>query len=230
MITRKNGAVTIGVYRKPTHTDRYLDFNSHHELKHKVSTASALLNRAPNLPSTAEGVRKELTYVSNTLKSNGYPSATISNILKKKSTSEVVPSPEELVGMFFKWTDPPDPKNGFTVLPYIKVSLNHLQEFSTTTASEPPPDQLRPCNRNLHLPNQDLHQIGKQTLSIKSPVRTAHEITSEKRVDAYTLEKRNTYETPKSSKVVPVLPAMRGTKATLLILRMHTSSTEAIHA
>ena len=120
LITRKNGAVTICVYRKPTHTDRYLDFNSHHELKHKISTASTLLNRALNLPSTAEGVKKELTHVSNALKSNGYPSATISNILK--STSEVIPSPEELVGMFFKWTDPPDSQNGFAVLslPYIK--------------------------------------------------------------------------------------------------------------
>ena len=72
LITRKNGSVTIGVYRKSTHTDRYLDFNSHHELKHKISTASTLLNRALNLPSTAEGVRKELTHVSNALKSNGY--------------------------------------------------------------------------------------------------------------------------------------------------------------
>ena len=62
---------------------------------------STLLNRALNLPSTAEGVKKELTYVSNALKSYGYPSATISNILKKKSTSEVIPSPEELVGIFF---------------------------------------------------------------------------------------------------------------------------------
>ena len=120
LITRKNGAVTISVYRKPTHTDRYLDFKSHHELKHRISTASTLLNRALNLPSTAEGVRKELTHVSNALKSNGYPSATISNILKKKSTSEVIPSPEELVGMFFKWTDPPDSQNGFAVLSYIK--------------------------------------------------------------------------------------------------------------
>ena len=66
-----------GVYRKPTHTDRYLDFNSHHELKHKISTASTLLNWALNVPSTAEGVRKELTYVSNALKSNGFLSATI---------------------------------------------------------------------------------------------------------------------------------------------------------
>ena len=59
-------------------------------------------------------------------------------------------------------------------------------------------------------------------------VRTAHGITSEKRVDAYTLEQRSTYETPKFLKVVPILPAMHDSKATLLILRMHASSTEAI--
>jgi len=88
-------------------------------LKHRISTASTLVNRALNLPSTPEGVRKELTHVSNTLKSNDYPSATISNV-KKKSTSEVIPSPEELVGMFVRWTDPPDSQNGFAVLPYIK--------------------------------------------------------------------------------------------------------------
>ena len=75
LITRKNGTITIGVYRKPTHTDRYLDFNSHHKLKHKLRTASTLLNRAINLPSTSKGVKKELTHVSDALKSNGYPSA-----------------------------------------------------------------------------------------------------------------------------------------------------------
>ena len=120
LITRKNGTITIGVYRKTTHTDRYLDFNSHHVLKHKLSTASTLLNRAINLLSTSEGVKKELNHVSNALKSNGYPSATISNILKKTSTPEIIPSPEELVGMFFRLIDPPDPQNGFAVLPYIK--------------------------------------------------------------------------------------------------------------
>ena len=61
-------------------------------------------------------------------------------------------------------------------------------------------------------------------------VRTALGITSEKRVDAYTLEKRSTYETPTFLKMVPILPAMLGSKATLLILRTHALSTEAIHA
>ena len=100
---------------------------------------------------------------------------------------------------FFKWADPPDSQNGFTVLPYIKGVTESLTRIvnNDVMGSELPPDQLRPCNRNLLLPNQDLHQIGKRTLSIKSPVRTAHGITLEKRVDAYTLEKRNTYQTLK---------------------------------
>ena len=32
------------VYRKPTHTNRYLDFNSHHNKKHNVSTGATLLH------------------------------------------------------------------------------------------------------------------------------------------------------------------------------------------
>ena len=39
VITRKDGKLNIDVYRKPTHTDRYLDYNSHHQHKHKASTA-----------------------------------------------------------------------------------------------------------------------------------------------------------------------------------------------
>ena len=44
LVSRKDGVVTIDVYRKSTYTDRYLDFYSHHEKKHKISTASTLLN------------------------------------------------------------------------------------------------------------------------------------------------------------------------------------------
>ena len=31
IVTRNNGSLLINVYRKPTHTDRYLDYNSHHD-------------------------------------------------------------------------------------------------------------------------------------------------------------------------------------------------------
>ena len=93
LVSRRDGVITIDVYRKSTHTDRYLDFCSHHEKKHKISTASTLLNRASNLPSTSAGKSKELIYVTSALVSNGNPKSFISNILKKKSPPETTPSP-----------------------------------------------------------------------------------------------------------------------------------------
>ena len=84
LVTRKDGIVIIDVYRKATHTDRYLDYSPHYEKRHKIGTVSTLLNRAFNLPSTTYGKSKEIQHVTNALKANGYPWSIISNILKKK--------------------------------------------------------------------------------------------------------------------------------------------------
>ena len=37
LVSRNNGSISTTVYRKLTHTDRYLDFSSHHDEKHKIS-------------------------------------------------------------------------------------------------------------------------------------------------------------------------------------------------
>ena len=74
LVSHRNGVIVVDVYRKPTHTERYLDFNSHHNSQHKVITASTLLDRALNLPNSFEGKKQELNYVYAALDSNGAPS------------------------------------------------------------------------------------------------------------------------------------------------------------
>ena len=49
LISRDDGKLMVDIYCKPTHTDRYLDFHSHHDRKQKISTAETLLQRALNL-------------------------------------------------------------------------------------------------------------------------------------------------------------------------------------
>ena len=85
LITRDNGKLVVDIYRKPTHTDRYLDFNSHHDKKHKTSTAETLLHRALNLPNTQDGRNRETARVCAALHSNGYPSKITEDIIRKKT-------------------------------------------------------------------------------------------------------------------------------------------------
>ena len=54
LISRNNCSVSIDVYRKPTYTNRYLDYDSHHDFKHKIGTATTLINRSLTLPTDEE--------------------------------------------------------------------------------------------------------------------------------------------------------------------------------
>ena len=75
----------VDIYRKPTHTDRYLDFHSHHDRKHKISTAETLLHRALNLSNTQVGKTRETARVCAALHSNSYPKKIAADITKKES-------------------------------------------------------------------------------------------------------------------------------------------------
>ncbi|XP_023255234.1 uncharacterized protein LOC111649770 [Seriola lalandi dorsalis] len=66
----------IGVYRKPTHTDQYLLFDSHHPLEHKMGVIRTLQHRADNIPTSTRAQAEEHKHLKGALKTCGYPSWT----------------------------------------------------------------------------------------------------------------------------------------------------------
>ena len=80
-----NGCITVQVYRKATHTDKYLSFNSHHPAQHKRSVVSTLMHRANTIPSNQSLKIQEKARVEESLKPNRYPMRFIENTNQSRS-------------------------------------------------------------------------------------------------------------------------------------------------
>ena len=68
-----DGSISTTVYRKATHTDRYLDFMSHHPLAHKLAVVKTLHSRAGAICSDVTAKDQETWHIRQALISNGYP-------------------------------------------------------------------------------------------------------------------------------------------------------------
>ena len=75
----EDGFISTSVYRKPTNTDRYLDFSSHHPQAHKAAVVCTLMTRAKVLPSSVLARTDEEVQVTAALQSSGYPLRFIRN-------------------------------------------------------------------------------------------------------------------------------------------------------
>ena len=70
-----NGSIRTSVYRKPSHTNKYLDFDSHHPLSHKRSVADTLHGRAKTHCFSSQSRAHEMDRVNLALLQNGYPAS-----------------------------------------------------------------------------------------------------------------------------------------------------------
>ena len=72
VIGNPSGNVTVAVFRKNTHTDKYLSFESHCHVNIKKAVVKTLLDRAKHIPSTADLQTQETNKFLKTLELNGY--------------------------------------------------------------------------------------------------------------------------------------------------------------
>ena len=92
VLREPDGRLTTSVYRKPTHTDQYLAYDSHHPQSVKRGIVKCLYERAKRLvakPSVISEEKKRLSFV---LVSNGYPFSLL-QILTKTGNRTTVPNP-----------------------------------------------------------------------------------------------------------------------------------------
>ena len=69
----RDGSLSTSVYRKPTHTDLYLQWDSHHTLTSKYSVIGTLQHRAQTMCSNPQLLFKEEQHLKSALKKCKYP-------------------------------------------------------------------------------------------------------------------------------------------------------------
>ena len=89
VIPQPDGSLLTSVYRKPTHTDLYLQWNSHHHLSTKFSVIKTLKHRTKTVCSNHHLLKEEEDHLNKALKRCKYPewALTRANIKQKKETN-----------------------------------------------------------------------------------------------------------------------------------------------
>ena len=126
LITRQdNGVLETSVYRKKTHTDQILNFNSNHPQCHKKSCVRTLFNRVHTHCNTEDSQKREEKHLMRTFRRNNYPMNFVRRcVLGNRNQKQ-----------------PPAQQNKRIVLPYIKnvseLTARLLQPNGITVAHRP---------------------------------------------------------------------------------------------
>ena len=133
IVKKEDGSVKLLVYRKPTHTDQYLNYESHHPLHHKLGVIRTLYDRKNNIVTEEADKREEEKKVQKALETCGYPKWTfekVTNQMKQTKSKKATKNKDET-----------NKYKAMVVLPYVngvteKVS-RVLKSYNVAAASKP---------------------------------------------------------------------------------------------
>ena len=108
---RREGYFSTSGYRKPTHTDLYLQWDSHHTLTSKYSVIGTLQHRAQTICSDPQLLHKEEQHLKSALKKCKYPTWALNKIKMKSKNQDTNQAPT-------KRTNTNNQKKSHIVVPY----------------------------------------------------------------------------------------------------------------
>ena len=83
LLKRNNEKISALVYRRPTHTDQYLHYSSHHQTSCKESVVFSWFNRAYSIITNKDDLHKENARIKQVLKENGYRESIINKTFRR---------------------------------------------------------------------------------------------------------------------------------------------------
>ena len=119
-VTRTNNRLTKSVYRKPTHTDRYIPFHPHHHQRTVNGVLRCMQDRATKIcdPTSKQ---KEFQHSQAVFQANGFPA----ELVRKTPSHQTRPTPPQPV-----YEDPAEPQK-IMCLPYIRGLSERIERICT---------------------------------------------------------------------------------------------------
>ena len=91
LLKQNNEKISVLVYRKPTHTDQYLQYRSHHQTSCKKNVVPSLFNRAYSIITNKDDLTKENARIKQVLLKNGQQASINSKIFKRITNNHSLP-------------------------------------------------------------------------------------------------------------------------------------------
>ena len=115
-LKRNEKNISTDIYRKPTHTDHYLQWSSHHPVQQKLGVVRTLIHRANTLIADEDLRKVEVKKVKDALRVCGYPEWALKEGELQGKSKNVK-----------KVKDQKEKQKGFVVLPYCKGISERLK-------------------------------------------------------------------------------------------------------
>ncbi|XP_072048573.1 uncharacterized protein [Amphiura filiformis] len=137
-VIKEDRSLKIKIYRKPTHTDKYLNFQSNHPVQHKLGVIQTLYHRADCIVTNPEDKEEEKSHINAALENCGYPNWAFDRAVKPNKDKDTEKVKRETI----------TETKGQVVLPYIKGTSEALRRTFGTY-------RIRACFK----PTQTLRQL-----------------------------------------------------------------------